>query len=186
MPDLSDDDLVAMFHDGDADAFDTLFDRYRAPVYNFARVMLGHADGAEDVLQETFLTLARAGNHYQPRGRFKPWLMRVTRNLCLNRIQSHLARQQIAATTSLDLVQPPAPQPTPAEEVERAEHIALLRRRIAELPDRQREAIVLYAFEQMPYRDIATALDVPIGTVKTLIHRARATLAHAFDQHRKE
>ena len=181
MPDLSDDDLVAMFRDGDADALESLFDRYRAPVYNFARMMLGQADGAEDVLQETFLTLARAGDRYQPRGRFKPWLMRVTRNLCLNRIQSQRLRHRVAATGRLDIVEPPAPQPTPAEQVETDERLALLRRRIAELPERQREAIVLYAFEQMGYREIADALDVPIGTVKTLIHRARAALAQAFE-----
>ena len=181
MPDLSDDDLVAMFRDGDADAFESLFDRYRAPVYNFARMMLGQADGAEDVLQETFLALARSGERYQPRGRFKPWLMRVARNLCLNRIQSQRLRPHVVASGSLDYAASPAPQPTPAEQVEANERLAILRRRISELPERQREAILLYAFEQMAYRDIAEALDVPIGTVKTLIHRARATLAQAFE-----
>lgn len=180
MSDVRDDDLMAMFSDGDVDAFDTLFDRYRAPVYNFARTMLGRMDGADDVLQETFLAVARTAQRYQPRGRFRPWLFRITRNLCLNRIESDRLRRRVMSPGG-PVPEPPAAGPTPAQQAERCEQMAELRRRIAELPERQREAIVLYAFEQMSYRDIGETLGVPLNTVKTLVHRARATLAHALE-----
>ena len=181
MADVDDDDLLRMYRDGDADAFDTLFGRYRAPVYNFARVMLGHADGAEDMLQEAFLTVARTARTYEPRGRFRAWLMRIVRNLCLNRIQAERVRRRVVAQSGLDIVQPASREPSPPERLERDERMARVRRLIGELPERQREALVLYAFERMSYREIGEALDAPMGTVKTLIHRARAALARALE-----
>ena len=181
MADVDDDDLLRMYRDGDADAFDTLFDRYRAPVYNFARVMLGHADGAEDMLQEAFLTVARTARTYEPRGRFRAWLMRIVRNLCLNRIQAERVRRRVVAQSGLDIVQPASREPSPPERLERDERMDRVRRLIGELPERQREALVLYAFERMSYREIGEALDAPMGTVKTLIHRARAALARALE-----
>jgi RNA polymerase sigma-70 factor (ECF subfamily) len=181
VPELLDDDLMRMVRDGDADAFDALFDRYRGPVYNFARMMLSAADGAEDVLQETFLAVARTARRYEPRGRFRAWLMRIARNLCLNRIEGERVRRRAMRAGGLGLAEPPSREPTPAEQAEADEQIARVRERIAELPERQREAIVLYAFERMSYRDIGETLGVPLNTVKTLIHRARATLARAFE-----
>ena len=86
MESVSDDDLMRMYCNGDADAFDTLFDRHYTSVYNFARTMLGEAAGPEEVLQETFLAVARSARQYSPRGRFRSWLMRIVRNRCLNRI----------------------------------------------------------------------------------------------------
>ena len=74
-----------------------------------------------------------------------------------------------------------AREPSPPERLERDERMDRVRRLIGELPERQREALVLYAFERMSYREIGEALDVPINTVKTLIHRARAALARAFE-----
>ena len=179
---VSDDDLLRMYRDGDADAFDTLFARYQAPVYNFAHMMLGEADGAEDVLQETFLSIARTARSYEPRGRFRAWLMRIVRNQCLNQIQARRVRRRVIAESGLDIIQPASREPSPAAQVESDERLARLRGLIAKLPELQREAIVLYAFEQMSYREIGEVLDVPINTVKTLIHRARARLARAFER----
>jgi RNA polymerase sigma-70 factor (ECF subfamily) len=174
-----DDSLMALYCEGDADAFDALFARHHAAVYNFARFMLGAADGAEEIMQDTFLAVAGAAGRYEPRGRFRPWLMRIVRNQCLNRMQAERARRV------LTLDEHPAAMSRcsdPAEEAESAERVALVRQAIAALPERQREAIVLYAFEQMSYAEIAETLRAPINTVKTLIHRARAALALQFEE----
>jgi len=181
VPTLADDDLVLMFREGDVDAFDALFDRYHVPVYNFARAMLGHRDGAEDVLQEVFLAVARAAKAYDPRGRFRSWLFRLARNHCLNRIQSERLRRRVIAESGLDLADTPSGEPSPGEQADRDERLARLRRLIGELPERQREAIALYAFEEMSYQEIADVLGIPLNTVRTLIHRARAALAQRFD-----
>ena len=181
MANLADDDLVQMYREGDVDAFDTLFDRYHVPIYNFARTMLGHSDGADDVLQDVFLAVARAAKTYDPRGRFRSWLFRLARNHCLNRLQSERLRRRVIAESGLDLADAPSGEPSPAEQVDSDERLARLRQLIADLPERQREAIALYAFEQMSYQEIADVLDIPLNTVRTLIHRARATLAQRFD-----
>lgn len=180
MAELTDDDLVAMYRDGDVDAFDALFDRYSGTVYNFARVMLGNADGAEDVMQETFMAITRTARSYEPRGRFRSWLLRVVRNRCLNRLQAQSVRRRVLAESGLGTIELPSREPTPADRAAATEELALVERRIAELPERQREALCLYAYEQMTYRDIAQVLELPINTVKTLIHRARAALASAL------
>ncbi|MFP4058041.1 MAG: RNA polymerase sigma factor [Candidatus Brocadiia bacterium] len=181
MPELSDDDLVRLYWEGDVDAFDALFARHSRAVYGFARMMLGDSDGAEDVLQEAFLAVAQSAGAYRPRGRCRAWLLRIARNLCLTRIRAAQARRQAFAPDMAVGPQAPDPAPTPPRRAERREDIARLRVLIAGLPERQRVAILLYAFEQMSYREIAEVLDVPINTVKTLIHRARATLAQGLD-----
>jgi len=184
---VTDDDLILMYRQGDAEAFEVLFDRYHAPVYNFARTMVGPCDGAaEEVLQETFLSVARSAGQYAPRGQFRCWLMRIVRNRCLNRIQSQRARQALRAPDAPDLANLPGQEPSPPGRAEAAEREAAIRAAIADLPDRQREAIALFAFEQLTYRQIAGVLDMPVNTVKTLIHRARAALAQSLETLRKE
>ena len=94
---LTDDDLVRLYRDGDADAFDALFDRYHVPVFNFARMMLGSADGADVVMQETFLAVVRSAASYRGRGLFRAWVMRIARNQCLNRMRAEQTRRRILA-----------------------------------------------------------------------------------------
>lgn len=180
MPSLDDDDLMQMYRAGDSDAFDALFDRYAGTVYNFARVMLGNADGAEDAMQEAFMTVARTARSYEPRGRFRSWLLRVVRNQCLNRLQGQSVRRRVIAESGLDVVERPSREPSPPERLAASQEMARLEGRIAELPERQREALCLYAYEQMSYQEIGQVLDLPLNTVKTLIHRARAALASSL------
>ncbi len=180
MTHVSDDDLMRMYRHGDAAAFDALFDRHYASVYHVARTMLGDAGGPEEVLQETFLAVARSANTYSPRNRFRTWLMRIARNRCLNRIESRRTRREVQAEVEPEGIEPPATDPAPPERVEAEEQAAFIQSAIDRLPDRQREAIALYAFEGMSYRDVAEVLEMPVNTVKTLIHRARATLAQAL------
>jgi RNA polymerase sigma-70 factor (ECF subfamily) len=181
MEQVSDDDLMRLYGDGDADAFDALFDRHYASVYNFARTMLGNRGGPDEVLQETFLAVAQNAEKYAPRGRFRPWLMRIARNLCLNRIQADRLRRAAMAGSDLVLTDRAAESVGPAETVDSDERTAAIRAAIAALPDSQREAITLYAFEQMSYREIAEVMEAPINTVKTLIRRGRASLARKLE-----
>ena len=181
MNDVSDDDLILMYRNGDAEAFDTLFDRYYVPVYHFARTMLDNAGAAEEVLQETFLAVTRAARRYEPRGRFRTWLMRIVRNRCLNRLESERARRRVVEESGL-IVEPASAGPSPTDCAERNEQMRRVREALAALPDRQREALVLYAFEQMTYREISDVLGMPMNTVKTLIHRARGGIAAAIEE----
>jgi RNA polymerase sigma-70 factor (ECF subfamily) len=183
MNDLTDDDLIALHRDGDPEAFEVIFDRYQGPVFGFARHLLGEHDGAQEVLQETFLAVARAAERYEGRGRFRAWIMRIARNRCLHRLAAERARQQALARGGLH---PWRPVPAPPEQVAVDEELALVQQGLRRLPERQREALVLYAFEQMTYGEIAEVLELPPGTVKTLIHRGRARLARSLEQQETE
>ncbi len=177
-PAVSDDDLVLMYREGQAEAFDVLFDRYYVSVYNFARMMVREATGAEEVLQETFLAVARSAKAYEPRGTFRTWLMRIARNRCLNRLESQRTRREILVDEDAGvIVQYPSREAVPLERILADEQMDLLQKALLDLPDRQREVITLYAFEEMTYQQIAEVLDLPVNTVKTLIHRGRAALA---------
>jgi len=175
-----------MVRDGDADAFDVLFIRHHIGVYSFAHTMLADRQAAEDVLQETFVAVAEGAGRYTPRGRFRSWLMRIVRNRCLNRIEARRVRRAVVGGSALEVADPATSEPDPVDVAETNEQHALLRSAVAALPDRQREAVALYAFEQMSYRDIADVLDIPINTVKTLLHRGRANLARAMERTEQE
>lgn len=96
LSDLSDDELMILYADGSAEAFDVLFDRYQTAVYNFACTMLNDSGRSEDVLQETFLAVARSAKTYEGGGRFRTWLMRIVRNRCLNAMESERLRLSAA------------------------------------------------------------------------------------------
>jgi RNA polymerase sigma-70 factor, ECF subfamily len=181
LTDGSDDDLMRLYRDGEVEAFDILFERHYAGVFNFARLMLRSAADAEEVLQETFLCVVRATGTYQPRGQFRTWLMRIVRNRCLNRLQAIRSRPG-APQGALEAADPPATTANPADEAASRERAERLQSAIERLGDAHREVLVLYAFERMSYLQIAAILDVPTNTVKTLIHRARAQLARELRQ----
>lgn len=181
---LSDDELLCRYRDNaDSQAFESLFHRHSAAVHNYARGMLGDTYAAEDILQETFIAIARSAQDYTPRGYFKTWLLRITRNLCLNALESRRVRN--AAVSPIDDSndhEPSAPRTTsPIVRAQSTEEMLALQHAISQLPERQREALLLYALDDMQYRHIAQVLDVPTNTVKTLIYRARATLARTLN-----
>ena len=179
-----DDTLMTLYRDGDEAAFHTLFDRYRGLVYHLARVMLGDGGVAEEVMQETFLAVARDAARYESKGYFRTWLLRIVRNRCLNLMESRRFRRSVFDELRIvpaSLPEAISPEPTPAEHMQASERLSLVNQAIQKLPERQREAIMLYAFDSMTYQDIARALEIPTNTVKTLIHRARATLARTIE-----
>ena len=181
MEDLPDDDLVLRYQQGQTEAFDQLFDRHSMSVYNFASSMLGDAVAAEDVMQDTFMAVARTVGAYTPRGHFRAWIMRIVRNLCLNRLESERVRRGTMGSDCLDVVDPASHDPPPDASARTCEQATVVGRAIVELPERQREALVLYVFERMSYAQIADVLEAPVNTVKTLIHRARAGVAEALE-----
>lgn len=174
---MTDDQLMLEFRDGDDGAFDALFGRYYQSVYRFARAMLADGAAGEEVLQESFLAVARSAESYQARGTFRAWLMRIVRNRCLNHRQAMKAR--IFGQERVEANQVAAQRPGPLLVLEQQEELDGVRKAIAYLPPPQREALLLHVMEQMPYVEVAAVMDIPVNTVKTLIHRARANLIEA-------
>ncbi|MCC7146225.1 MAG: RNA polymerase sigma factor [Phycisphaeraceae bacterium] len=186
MAELTDDDLWRLYRQGEVEAFEALFCRHHTAVYQFARTILGRADQSEDVLQETFLALTRHADGYQPRGNFRGFILRIARNQCLNRIAARKAQRLALSQTGLEWIEPDSPEPHPPELAERNEDLAWIKAAVNELPHDQRQAIALLVYEQMSYPQIAELLEIPLGTVKNLIHRARARLAEQWRRTHQE
>ena len=151
---------------GDQEAFGILFERHGPSIYRFCLLMLGDRAPAEDVYQETFVTLWRACRAGQTLFSIHGFLITVARRRCLNQLRI------VHRETPLDDVAEPAYEPDAVKsDLEDHLHQALLR-----LPEHYREALVLCEFEGYTYDEIAEALDVTIHIVKNRIHRAKKML----------
>jgi RNA polymerase sigma-70 factor (ECF subfamily) len=174
---------VARARGGDEEAFRALVRRYQGEVYNLAGRILRNREDAEDAAQEVFVRVYGALHQYDPSHPFRNWLLRITHNLCID----HLRRKRIS-TVSMDepirqkdgevgweLPDPDAPDPL--EAVIYAEERGWIEEAIASLGPTLRAAITLRHLHGLRYEEIAEILDVPLGTVKVRIFRARAALA---------
>jgi RNA polymerase sigma-70 factor (ECF subfamily) len=172
MAGISDEELMVMFQNGNAHAFEILFEKYRIPVYNFIHRMLGRdTASAEDLLQEIFIKIVRAKDLYEPRGRFSTWLFSITRNHCLNFLRS---RRYLEAKSSVPLDDRDATGP--AVDASGIEVHELLEGAIDGLPDRYREVFLLHAVEGFTHREVSEILGMNAATVRTNYRRARAEL----------
>lgn len=159
----------------DSGAFTTLVDRYHDFVFRICFGILRHRQDAEDATQDTFSRVAKYLDRWDPRRPFEPWLATVAGN----RSRSQLARRRSYAP--LTAADEPQTLSTPQAQAASAmrEEISLA---MVNLPDRQRLAFELFHEKSMSYAEISQQLNCPIGTVKTLVHRARVSL---IDQLRK-
>lgn len=186
MADLSDNELMVRFQQGNVHAFELLFERYRGPVFSFIYRMLGRErSAAEDLLQEIFVKLSRAKEFYEPKAKFSTWLFTITRNHCLNFINSR-AYSEGKRTISFDVDQaiPPEFLQTPASaqgeptEMERREQQEILEEAICSLPGGYRDVFILRAVQGFSYDDIAGILNINPPAARTTYHRARLMLQH--------
>ena len=169
----SDDNLLRLLRSGDESAFIALYRQWQSPIYRFALRMTGREALAEDVVQETFLTVVNGVPGYEPeRGSFTGWLFGVARHQVLRRLRSERPYLPIAEGAG-DV---PAPDDPHAELAERQE-LARLRRAILALPEHYREALVLCGLQGVSYEDAAEALGCAMGTVRSRLSRGREILA---------
>jgi len=144
-------------------------------VYRFCWRLLRSAD-AEDLAQDTFVRAFLHFERFDPERPVLPWLIAIARRLCLDLLRRR--KVMIRAETVL-ITGPPAPGPEGEASIR--EQLSRLDQALADLDEGPREAIVLFHIEEMSYRDIAAALEVPMGTVMTWLHRGRAQLKRALE-----
>jgi RNA polymerase sigma-70 factor (ECF subfamily) len=170
---VSDGDLLIRIADGDARAFETLYNRFARPVLGLALRLLRDRGRAEDAVQETFASIWRSAGSYRPdRGPGAPWLYAVARNAIVDRAR---ARRD---TTFAD---PPDQASSDAGPGERAESSYVswrVHRAVQELPANEREVLELAYWGSLSQSEIATFLGIPLGTVKT---RTRTGLGRLAD-----
>jgi len=168
--------LVGRAQGGDQAAFAELATRHQRYVYNLAYRLLRDPHEAEDLAQEAFLRASRGLGDFRRQARFTTWLYRIVTNLCYNRL-GDLRRQLLAVDVDDGLDALAAhPEQDPPAAFEAAEQRALLHRQIAALPAKYQLVITLFYLQEFSYQEIAQVLDLPLGTVKTHLFRARERL----------
>ena len=174
-----DDVLLRRSAKGDEEAFTQLYRRNQAQIYRFALRMTGQPWAAEEIVQDVFMTLVREPKKYDPaRGPLGAFLYGVARN----RVMKHLERQprefsmelqdSEGETKVLEVVD----DRTPAQWAELRERREQVRSAVLSLPPEFRETVVLCELEEMSYEEAARALECPVGTVRSRLHRGRALL----------
>jgi RNA polymerase sigma factor (sigma-70 family) len=172
----SDERLIAMVRRGQHAAFETLFSRYHARLLAFCRHMLGSKEDAEDVLQEVFTAAFNAILADEREINVRPWLYRIARNRSLN----HLRKASAIGVDSMDIHFAEGGIST-GEKVMRRESFRHLIEDVQQLPESQRTALLLREIDALSYDQIAEAMETTIPSVKSLLVRARISLAEAAE-----
>ena len=165
---------------GDRDAFGLLVARYGRRLHDLAKRMLRDPFEAEDVVQHAFLNAYRALPRYDPLRPFRHWLLRITSNLCRNRLVARRheprARGGDADEDGIPRLDPPArPETQPGDDDRRT--ASRVRAAVDALPDVYRLTVILRYSQGLSLEEVAQITGEPMGTVKTHLHRARASLA---------
>ena len=164
---------------GDEEAFTTLYRRHAGPLYRFALRMTGSGWGAEEIVQDVFMTLIREPTKYDAqRGTLPAFLFGIARNKVMKHNQrqpreiSLVERSEDGRGAGITLRDPS----TPAMWAEQRERLEKVRAAVKELPVEFRETVVLCELEELSYEQAAQLLDCPIGTIRSRLHRGRALL----------
>jgi RNA polymerase sigma-70 factor (ECF subfamily) len=163
---LADEELMALVYDGDARAFEVIFDRHAGPAFSLAYRMCGRRALAEEIVQEAFMSLWRSAARYdRTRGSVRSWVLRVVHNRAVDmfRREQSTARHDVSDDWIADAL--PARERT-EDEVERRDDAQLVRTALDGLPPDQRQVVELAFFGGFSHAQIADALGLPAGTVK--------------------
>jgi RNA polymerase sigma-70 factor (ECF subfamily) len=186
---LPDADVVTLAQEGRDAAFRELIRRYERPVFTLIYRMVRDRELAEDLSQETFVKVLNHIDRYKPEFKFSSWLFKIANNGAIDHLRkktvptisidgapSATSKEAIEAT-SFEIA---AKQETALDEMESRELGGAIERAIAALRPEYRACIMLRHVEDRSYEEIAATLDLPLGTVKTYIHRARHELREAL------
>lgn len=176
-------DLVKLARDkGDEKAYAELMDRYRKPVFFMVYKMLNKSEEAEDLTIEIFAKAFININKYSPDFAFSTWLFRIATNHCIDYIRKkRLQTTSISDTYTTDSgdeisLQIRDTNLNPHERAVKKQKIELVRMVVQNLPEKYRRLVMLRYFRELAYEEIADELDIPIGTVKAQLFRAREIL----------
>jgi RNA polymerase sigma-70 factor (ECF subfamily) len=167
--------LIRRVRQGDRDAFRGLVERYQGRVYGLAQRIVGDRHEAEDLCQEVFLRAYRALDRFDTRYPFVNWLLRIASNTSRSALKRRRRPQSLTEGVMATLGTPAEPTPQEAAENVRAVGGALVVA-LGRLSETKRTALLLFHQSQRSYADIAEIMELPIGTVKTAIHRARTEI----------
>ncbi len=180
----SDVQLMLEVKAGDEASFELLLRKYRIPLVNFLHRMVCDRALAEDLAQEVFLRVYRARRDYAPSAKFTTWMFRIATNLALNALRDGRHRQlEVSMDQPVDIGDEAAPawevadrRPGMEHELIQRDRAAFIRRAIAQLPEKQRAAVLLHKYQELDYDEIARILECSESALKSLLFRAYETL----------
>lgn len=190
----SDELLMYSYTRGETEAFEELVRRYRRELLHFLIRFLGSRAAAEDVFQETFLQIHQSAETFDVERRFKPWLFTIAANKARDYHRKQNRRSALSLDAGLkkgedsggfiDLLE--AELPTPDSPILDSERSRLVKEVVDSLPPHLREILLLSYFQRMSYNQIADALEIPLGTVKSRLHSAVASFGKAWKRARAQ
>ncbi len=169
--------LVSRCRTGDKDAWGILFTRYRQRLFGLCYQFVADFQESEDLVQEIFLKLTRVLDKYDSSQSFKAWLTAVGRNHCIDHYRKHAKRRRQLLTGEDVFRTIPDRSPGPMKRAVRKEEAERLRRALADLSEKLREAVVLRDIQGYTYEEVGKRLKIPVGTVKSRLNRGREDLA---------
>ena len=177
-----DDLLIRLSQQGDKDAFDTLIRKYEQRAYQYAFRLTKNADIAADVVADAFVRVHHALGKFRGQSAFGTWLYRIMTNCYLDYRKKERIRQHQSLESSLQLedgevrIQVEDTSDGPIEIAEQSAREEAVSLALDKMPEYQQAMLVMYHVEMLSYEEIAEALDLPIGTVKSRLNRARLAL----------
>lgn len=180
---MTDQEIVARCLSGDREAFAILVERYGGRVYNVALRITSDPDAASDCAQEAFVRAYRSLHQYDPALPFGPWILKTATNASRTHLRTWHAHEDPMGDDLPDHAEPAEAGPEPS--AVRREEVAEVLAAMATLPPAYRAALTLRHLQQLSYQEVADALELPMGTVKTHLHRARAALRARLAERRK-
>lgn len=166
---------------GDQNAFGDIVELYKDKVYQISYRILGNKHEAEDIAQEAFIRAYVNIQSFNMNLKFSTWIYRIATNLCIDRIRKkkpdYYLDAEVSGAEGLTMYSSiPANTSLPEDDVESLELQELIQKEISKLPEKYRTVIVLRYIEELSLNEISEILDIPLGTVKTRIHRGREAL----------
>ncbi len=175
-------ELIKKAQEGDLQAFEELILTHEKIVYNVALRMMNHSEDAKDISQEVFLKAYRNIKNFDERSKFSTWLYRITTNTCIDEMRKRKGKQSYSLEAELENEEGGVQRQvadegeTPEEALLRTEKQSEIVQALAQLVEEQRNIVILRDVRGLSYDEIAEILELPIGTVKSRISRARTQL----------
>ena len=169
--------LISRARGGDREAFGELVEQYRDNVYRLAYRMCGNAYDADEAAQEAFVAAWRALPNFRGDAKFSTWLYRLTTNAAIDVMRREKRHQTVGDGEMIEVADD---ADSPQETVERTEQQEAVQKALATLSEEYREVLLLRYMEELDYAEIAEVLQLPSGTVKSRINRAKAALKTAL------
>jgi len=175
---MTPDSLIEQCLAGDQVAWEQIVRQNWRKVFNVAYKFVGKHDEAEDLTQDIFLKIFKSLDTFDRRANFQTWLISISRNLCIDHYRSvRKERETIDRDVDANELAPASHEISPMQALEQHDRVVLLRQALAALPETLRTAVLMRDIQELSYQEIADALRLPEGTVKSRINRGRTELA---------